>query len=118
MRERAEVQTEIVIDGTSLVLSPAQDVAALRESIQRAVATAGTFVDFTTARGGLIPDAPRRINPSSEDPGTRYFRRTGGDPSILGNYRWPCTHPSPRGGRRPLLKGLRMRSDPAHAPGV
>lgn len=52
MRERAEVQTEIVIDSTSLVLSPAQDVAALRESIQRAVATAGTFVDFTTARGG------------------------------------------------------------------
>lgn len=40
------IQTEIVFDGSSYLLSQDQDVGDLRERIESATKTAGTFVDL------------------------------------------------------------------------
>lgn len=40
------VRTEIVIDGDAVLLAPDQDVEDLKQRIESAAATTGTFVDF------------------------------------------------------------------------
>lgn len=48
------VETEVVVDGTSFVLSHSEDLAALRSAIVDAVSTAGQFIDMRSVDGSAV----------------------------------------------------------------
>ena len=54
MHERTVDQTHVCIDGSRFVLSPSQDVDALCEQLEAAVAGAGLVVRFSTMEGRQV----------------------------------------------------------------
>lgn len=54
MYSDALIQTEVIVDGTSLVLAPDVDPRDVRERIEAAVASGGEFIEIDATGGRLV----------------------------------------------------------------